>query len=558
MSPPRHDTVVFLGPTLSLAEARAVLPDACYLPPARCGDILRARRLRPLRIAIIDGIFERTAAIWHKELLLALSHGIELHGASSMGALRAAEMQPYGMIGHGRIFEAFRDGDLTDDDEVAVLHAEVYAGYASLSDSMVNIRATLDAALAAGVMDTESAGELLSLAKRTFYHQRSLAALVESILATDARARFNAFLDGGGAVDQKKADALSLLSRLASSQPVQPSKPPEAVRTLWLRTLEREIQCRALPWPDAPLSGEERIACNARFLDDIYRQHVRMAKWLALLNGIGESLAEGNETGPMDVTTLVDPVWGLPPDAVSNTWAADNDLTPAELEALYRRLANVRTAMEPAIQQEGDRWLLGLLRLEGRFEELDSGSCDGRDALAIERLAEWDTDRYAVYFRTAGLWQSIDHKLLTFSRADSELTVMRSENRFRLTHDLSDPEAAIRWCQTNGLSRGEFQWLGAAAWRLDILDELCTFELMEIAPPSAYESWLPDALRLTGWYGRLRSGRWGGPRLGTGDAVEKFFAWHRCSPPADLEAYALAHDFIGEYAFSRELKSFIR
>ena len=559
MSNANCNTVVFLGPTLPLAEARAVLPEACYLPPARCGDILRALRLNPRRIAIIDGIFERTASIWHKELLLTLSRGIELHGASSMGALRAAEMHPYGMIGHGRIFQAFRDGELSDDDEVAVLHADSYAGYGGMSEAMVNIRATLNAAIAAGVLDDEMAGQLCSIAKRTFYHTRSFALLIDSIPAAHpARTRFSRFLQEGGAIDQKKADALTLLGNLASSAPAESPSLPEEVRTLWLRSLEREINCRALPWSDAPLAREERVACKARFLDDMYVQHVRIAKLLSLLHGIGEGLAGSGATAPKEASTLIDPVWGLPPDAVGGGWAADNDLSPPEFASLCRRLVTVRAAMEPTMTEDDDRWLLGLLRLEGRYQELDPGPCEDRDGLALERLADWDADRHAVYRRTAGLWRAVDHRLLACSRADSELTLMRSENRFRLSRGLGDAEETVRWCTDNNLSREDLLWLGAAAWRLDILDELCTFELLGALPPPAYRSWLPDALRLTGWYGRLRSDRWGMPRTPKGGAILQFFAWHRRPPPDNLESYALAHDFTGEYAFGQQLKTLVR
>ena len=64
----------------------------------------------------------RTAAVWHKEILLALDDGIcrlrrLQHGSAARRGTRA-----FGMIGIGRIFEAYRDGFYTDDDEVALLH----------------------------------------------------------------------------------------------------------------------------------------------------------------------------------------------------------------------------------------------------------------------------------------------------------------------------------------------------------------------------------------------------------------------------------------------------
>jgi hypothetical protein len=75
------DTLVYVGPTLPADEVRARLPAATVLPPAAVGDILRASRMRGVtRIAIIDGYFERMAAVWHKEILVALERGIAVYG----------------------------------------------------------------------------------------------------------------------------------------------------------------------------------------------------------------------------------------------------------------------------------------------------------------------------------------------------------------------------------------------------------------------------------------------------------------------------------------------
>ena len=94
---------------------------------ATCWRALREAASR--RIAIIDGYFERMAAVWHKEILLALERGIAVWGAASMGALRAAELAPFGMIGVGAIYRAFARGALDADDEVAVAHLPAEHGY---------------------------------------------------------------------------------------------------------------------------------------------------------------------------------------------------------------------------------------------------------------------------------------------------------------------------------------------------------------------------------------------------------------------------------------------
>jgi hypothetical protein len=75
--------------------------------------------LNPRQIVLIDGVFHQSLAVWHKELVYALLEGVVCIGASSMGAIRAAEMHRYGMIGVGRIFEMYRDGE-EDDSLVAM------------------------------------------------------------------------------------------------------------------------------------------------------------------------------------------------------------------------------------------------------------------------------------------------------------------------------------------------------------------------------------------------------------------------------------------------------
>jgi len=145
---------VFLGPTLAVAEARAVL-DADYLPPAACGDVMRAALRRPRAVALVDGVFDRVPAVWHKEILFALSEGIHVYGAASMGALRAAELDRFGMRGIGEVYLAYADGSLEDDDEVAVAHGDAAEGFRAMSDAMVDVRATLEGGRERGRLDSD-------------------------------------------------------------------------------------------------------------------------------------------------------------------------------------------------------------------------------------------------------------------------------------------------------------------------------------------------------------------------------------------------------------------
>ncbi len=77
-----------------------------------------------------------------REILNALEGGIKVVGGSSMGALRASELDVYGMVGVGKIYRWYKEGAINSDDEVAlVFHPETGR---ALSEPLVNIRATLE------------------------------------------------------------------------------------------------------------------------------------------------------------------------------------------------------------------------------------------------------------------------------------------------------------------------------------------------------------------------------------------------------------------------------
>ncbi|RYG97907.1 MAG: antibiotic resistance protein, partial [Alphaproteobacteria bacterium] len=136
--------VVFVGPSLSNANDLSG-HQIEIRPPAVQGDMLRAVRDGATVIGLVDGGFEYTAPVWHKEILYALSRRVAVVGAASMGALRAAECQPFGMVGVGRIFNDYASGELVDDADVALLHGPMEYGFRPITLPMVNIRATLKA-----------------------------------------------------------------------------------------------------------------------------------------------------------------------------------------------------------------------------------------------------------------------------------------------------------------------------------------------------------------------------------------------------------------------------
>ncbi len=205
--------VIFSGPTISPSEARVEL-DADCRPPAAEGDVYRAARTRPQVIGIIDGYFERVPSVRHKEILWAMSQGIHVFGAASIGALRAAELAAFGMEGVGAIFEAFRDGRLEDDDEVAVIHGSAEFEFRAGSTAMVDIRHTLMRANEAGVVSAGTRDVLEAAAKSLFYPDRNYSTVIgrgSELGLPDSELKALQEWLPSGRCSLKHADALAML-----------------------------------------------------------------------------------------------------------------------------------------------------------------------------------------------------------------------------------------------------------------------------------------------------------------------------------------------------------
>jgi hypothetical protein len=146
-----------------------------------------------------------------------MAQGIHVYGSASIGALRAAELYPFGMRGVGRIFAAYRDGILCDDDEVAILHGPEELGYPAVTEAMVNIRATLEQAVAENVLDSWLIARLTEIGKALFYKERRWEAILERAAA---RGLPPMPLDDlavwlpAGQVDQKRIDALEMIGAI--------------------------------------------------------------------------------------------------------------------------------------------------------------------------------------------------------------------------------------------------------------------------------------------------------------------------------------------------------
>jgi hypothetical protein len=213
--------IVFVGPTMPAAEAAALLPAAQIRPPVCHGDLLRLEAGPGDRILIIDGLFLQAASIRHREILYLLQRGVTVAGSSSMGALRAAELWPFGMRGFGEVFRLYRDGVIDGDDEVAIVHGTAEDGHRSYSDPLVSIRIALRDATAAGVIGGQEAQLMLDLATAMPFRSRSFRALDRVARGHVPSGTADAFAAWTSAhdTDAKAADARLMLTAAAAADP---------------------------------------------------------------------------------------------------------------------------------------------------------------------------------------------------------------------------------------------------------------------------------------------------------------------------------------------------
>jgi len=385
---------VFVGPTLPQSEVKAIL-DAVCLPPVAQGDVYRVATSQPRAIGIIDGYFDGMPAVWHKEVLWALSQGIHVFGSASMGALRAAELHAFGMRGVGRIFEAYLAGELEDDDEVAVVHGPAAIGYPSLSDAMVNIRATLADAERAGVISAIAQAAMIESAKRLFYQDRTWERLLTDAAAAGMRDdEFRRLRDWlpAGRIDRKRTDALEMIAEMRDFLAGDPGPMQAAFRLEW--TDMWEIAMQSTTTARAVIDGvmEERSADEWLFdelrLDEDAFDAVRQRALLRRAAASGRRW----EAPAVDASTRraaerrLRLRLGLPRRAQLDQWCSDNDLTPADFARLIDEEACCE-ALAARLDPDLRRAMLDQLRLDGDYGRLAARARDKRAILAARGVA---------------------------------------------------------------------------------------------------------------------------------------------------------------------------
>lgn len=208
--------IVYTGLSLPFDEARKILDtteevEVIYKRPIKRGDLSLALKEHPDIVAIIDGVFHQSSAVGHKEILNVINSGIEVYGASSMGALRASELDTLGMVGIGYVYNQYASGEVESDDDVAVmLDSETLE---ALSEPLINMKYVFTNAVNENIITESEKDELLSIAKKAYYPKRNYSqTLRESNLDNDKKDKLIDFIRQSP--DIKKEDARELLEYL--------------------------------------------------------------------------------------------------------------------------------------------------------------------------------------------------------------------------------------------------------------------------------------------------------------------------------------------------------
>ena len=383
---------IFLGPTLAVETARQEL-DAIYLPPAAHGDIYRAtlRQPPPRAIGLIDGYFRQQPAVRHKEILWAMSQGIHVFGAASMGALRAAELADFGMNGVGRIFESLRDGTIEDDDEVAVDHGPAEVNYLALNDAMVDIRVTFAAAVAEGIVEKATESALVGIAKQLFFTERTYATILEQahhagLPDTDVK-ELRLWLPTNRR-SQKCADAIALLSAIREFLTANP--PPKKVAYVFQATETWDIDVAfATPLSHAadtetalPFLSRNELLDELRLIPDLYQSIRQEALTRAL---VLREFRRHRVTVTEQEITAAKKLWSRnrnlrTPENILD-WCRANQLDKPAFDAMITEEA-IRCRLEKMAESLVDEHLLTVLRARGSYYHIASRGLRKKELLA--------------------------------------------------------------------------------------------------------------------------------------------------------------------------------
>jgi thiopeptide-type bacteriocin biosynthesis protein len=346
---------VFLGPTLPRDRAAQYL-DAIYHPPIEQGDVLRALRHDPSAILIVDGRFMFVPAVWHKEILCALEQGVKVFGAASIGALRAAELADFGMVGIGKIYRSFASGALEDDDEVAVAHAHADQRFRPHSEALVNIRDVCERAVSRSLIASHTADTVTAIAKQMFYADRRWPDILDAArrqgVARDELDRLYRLHTSTRPLKERDAAlALRVLARV-STQGLRPRRPPVRVEpTVFFLSLQRQVDAESSADWQQPPGGALDVARKKVLLGILASRELERGGLDAISGGMDEQVADWFHRA-----------YEIPEGVARDVWLAARGLTRSNFDHAMRRFSAV-VAIQQRLGDEIERELPAFQRL---------------------------------------------------------------------------------------------------------------------------------------------------------------------------------------------------
>lgn len=266
---------VFAGPSLS-GSSMLELDGVRAHPPIAHGDLYRLRPGAEDSVLIVDGIYQHTAPVRHKEILDLYAAGVPIYGTASLGALRATEHQGHGMTGLGTVFGWYRDGRLISDADVALTHGDAEVDFRAFTHAIVSILSVTDRLADAGRLDPAEGSRIVEIARSLHFSIRGSTALLvaagEQELADSMRL----------VIDELRADRLGDIKRIDAEDAVRTllagnvATPPSEVEVP-VTTWRKEWSLKHTPATSDPEGPTRRqvLAYAQLFLPDFPDRHTK-------------------------------------------------------------------------------------------------------------------------------------------------------------------------------------------------------------------------------------------------------------------------------------------
>jgi ribosomal protein S12 methylthiotransferase accessory factor len=439
--------IVFLGPSLSFEYARRILPKAEFRPPIKRGDLEGI--IAPAIVGIIDGVFGESLAISPGEIRDAISRGVTIYGAGSMGALRASEIPK--MIGVGRIYDMYKSGEIERDDEVALLFLP--GTFQPMTVPMINLRYGVERLVRSTTLSREDGIALIEACQKLHFKERTYKTIINnSSLAHNKDADDIVKLLRN--FDLKREDAQFLLEMLSNLK-----VPISDVNSATGRSISQEVLINAISndkkegdiliWESGDIINRNDLV---RFLHMTGRFECVVRNTLArfaiagtpLRSNISGTKSNGSVSGYTDAQNLLDVtrlIWGWESPEESEVTLKDLglslfDIAPSlESEVLCKQIVasfglQSTVLFEKALQTE--LWMndLMLKREVMRLGAMQYFSKEGKMTGPITEFEMEDAKRTICRLRMGMQWAIVSNDLRVFGVEESEQEEMIKELAF--------------------------------------------------------------------------------------------------------------------------------